>query len=207
MVRVKICGITNLDDALCAAENGADAIGFIFAKSPRQISVEEAVSLRRALPPFVSTVGVFVEPEPAYAREVCELVGLDYIQYHGGDEERLLFAGFNPAQFIRAISVATEADLAAITNSSAGHILLDTKVQGLSGGTGKTFDWTLAAKAKSYGRKIILSGGLNPENVQEAINVAAPDAVDVASGVESTSGRKDHQKMREFIRRAKEYVA
>jgi phosphoribosylanthranilate isomerase len=172
-----------VDDALWAAECGADAIGFVFAESRRRISVEDAVSIRRRLPPFVSVAGVFVEPDPAHAREIFELVGLDYIQYYGDDEKRLFLAGFHPAQVIQTVRVATETDLSAIEKSSAGFILLDTRVKGMAGGTGTTFDWSLAAKAKRYGRAIILAGGLNPDNVEEALRVASPEAVDVSSGV------------------------
>ncbi|RJP25070.1 MAG: phosphoribosylanthranilate isomerase [Candidatus Abyssobacteria bacterium SURF_5] len=207
MVRVKICGVTHLEDALWAAANGADAVGLIFAPSPRQVAPETAVAIRRRLPPFVSVVGVFVEPDPSYARDIFDLVGLDYIQYHGDDEERIWYAGFHPAQFIRVVSVAKEADLELIERSSAAYILLDTKVPGMAGGTGKVFDWTLATKAKTLGRPIILSGGLTPENVAEAIKVASPDAVDVSSGIEASPGWKDPQKVHDFIRRAKSYVA
>jgi phosphoribosylanthranilate isomerase len=207
VVRVKICGITNPSDALWAAENGAAAIGFVFAKSPRQVSPEKAASIRRELPPFVSVVGIFVDPEPQEALRIYDRVGLDYVQYYGENEARFLLETNITNKFIRVVSVETEADLAAIEHSSAALILLDTKVKGLAGGTGKTFDWTLAAKAKKYGRKIILSGGLNPDNVAAAIAVATPDAVDVSSGVEASPGKKDREKVRDFIRRAKSYVA
>jgi phosphoribosylanthranilate isomerase len=208
VIRVKICGITNPDDAIWAAESGADAIGFVFASSPRRITPEKAQMIRQHVPPFVSIVGVFVEPDAAYAREVFEAVPLDYIQYHGYEEERLIRESImNPRRIIRAIPVSSEADLAAIERSPAYIILLDAKVFGKAGGTGKTFDWTLAAKAREYRRQIILSGGLTPENVGEAIRIAAPDAVDVSTGVESEPGKKDRQKMQEFIRRAKGYAA
>ena len=207
MTLVKICGITNVDDALWAAEQGADAIGFIFASSPRQVSEELARAIRRRLPPFVSAVGVFVDPDPRRTRETCENVGLDFIQlYRSNDGGFLQESKLNPARLIRAISVGCEADLKAIRDARAGTILLDTKVEGKVGGTGKTFDWNLASKAKTYGKPIILSGGLNPANVGEAIEIAAPEAVDVSSGVESAPGKKDPEKVREFIRRTKAYV-
>lgn len=204
MTRVKICGITNLEDALLAADGGADAIGFVFAPSPRRLPEDQAASIREKLPPFVSVVGIFVDPEPRRAKEVFDRVGLDFVQLYGGDEGGFLEeSGLSPRKLIRSVSIGSEADLEAIRETSAGFILLDTKVEGKAGGTGKTFDWGIASRAAAYGRPIILSGGLNPENVAEAIRVAAPQAVDVSSGVESSPGKKDPDKVREFIRRAK----
>ncbi len=208
MVRVKICGITNAEDALWAADCGADAIGFVFAKSRRQITSQQAAAIRRQLPPFISAVGIFVDPEPAQTREIFETVGLDFIQLYGGDEKHFLQeSGLSTSRLIRAIPIGSEADLAAISGSSAGIILLDTKVDGTAGGSGKTFDWNIAAKAKACGKPIILSGGLNSDNVQTAMRIASPQAVDVSSGVESAPGKKDPEKVREFIRRVKGYVA
>ncbi len=205
MTRVKICGITNLDDALLAAESGADAIGFVFAQSPRRIAEERAAIIRNELPPFVSVVGIFVDPEPRWAREVFDGIGLDFVQLYGGDEQSFLDgSGLGPHRLIRSVSIGSQDDLDAIKQTSAGYILLDTKVEGKAGGTGKTFDWNIAAGAAAYGRPIILSGGLNPDNVAEAIRVGAPQAVDVSSGVESSPGKKDPDKVREFIRRAKQ---
>lgn len=209
MTRVKICGITNLDDALWAVENGADAIGFVFAaSSPRRVSDEQARDIREKLPPFVTVVGVFIEPDPHLARATFESVGLDFIQFYKGDEERLLReSGLSPNRLIRAVRVGSEADLDAMGETSAAFILLDTKVEGWAGGgTGKTFDWGIAAKAASFGKHIILSGGLNPENIEKAIEIVSPRAVDVCSGVESAPGKKDPEKVRRFIRRAKGHV-
>jgi len=207
VVRVKICGITNVEDALYALEEGADAIGFVFASSPRRISEERAEAIRRGLPPFVATVGVFVDPEPQEACGIFEQVGLDFIQLHGGEESRFLReSGLNPQKLIYTVSVATEEDLKAIESISAATVLLDTKVAGKAGGTGKTFDWNIAGKAKAFGKPIVLAGGLNPDNIEKAIEIASPQAVDVSSGVESEPGKKDPGKVREFIRRAKGYV-
>lgn len=204
MVRVKICGITNPGDALWAAECGADAVGFIFADSPREISPERAREIRAGLPPFVSAVGIFVDPDPRRAREIFDDVVLDFVQLYGGDEPRFLEeSGLAPQRLIRSISVGSEDDLTAIEKTSASIIHLDTKVEGKAGGTGRTFDWSLAARAADFGKQIILSGGLNPDNVAEAIKAASPNAVDVVSGVESEPGKKDSEKVREFIRRAK----
>ncbi|MBI4830859.1 MAG: phosphoribosylanthranilate isomerase [Candidatus Lindowbacteria bacterium] len=208
MTRVKICGITNIEDALWAVEQGADAIGFVFAPSPRRISRDRAKEIREQLPPFVSVVGVFVNPDPSNAREVFEHVGLDFVQFYGSDERHFLReSALKRRNLIHAISVASTAELSLIERSSAATILMDTKVEGKAGGTGKTFDWSIAEKAKAYGKPIILSGGLNLNNVETAIRIASPEAVDVSSSVESTPGKKDPAKVREFIRRAKGYVA
>lgn len=209
MTRVKICGITNLDDALLAVENGADAVGFVFVEaSPRHISDEQAREIREKLPPFVTVVGVFIEPGPHMARETFDRVGLDFIQFYRGDEERFLReSGLGPKRLIRAVRVGSETDLGAIGETSAAFVLLDTKVEGWGGGgTGKTFDWDIAAKAVARGKPIILSGGLNPDNIEKAIEIVSPRAVDVCSGVESPPGKKDPEKVREFIRRAKGHV-
>lgn len=204
MVRVKICGITNPEDALWAAECGADAVGFIFADSPREISPERAREIRAGLPPFVSAVGIFVDPDPRRVREIFDDVALDFVQLYGGDEREFLEeSGLGPRRLIRSISVGSKDDLNEIEKTSASIIHLDTKVEGQTGGTGRTFDWSLAARAADFGKQIILSGGLNPDNVAEAIKAASPNAVDVVSGVESEPGKKDSEKVREFIRRAK----
>jgi len=204
VIRVKICGVTNLEDALWAAECGADAIGFIFAESLRKISADRARAIRAKLPPFVSTVGIFVDPEPGEAREVFDDVGLDFVQLYTEDERAFLEgSGLGPRRVIRSISIATESDLDAARETAAEIIHLDTKVKGKAGGTGKTFDWSIAVKAKSIGKPIILSGGLNPDNVAEAIAAVSPPAVDASTGLEAEPGKKDPDKVREFIRRAK----
>ena len=187
-----------------AARCGADAIGFVFAPSPRRVSESDARAIREKLPPFVSVVGVFVDPDPRHARKIFEETGLDFIQLYGGDERRFLEeSGLDPLRLIRAVSIGSEADLDAASETVAGTILLDTKVEGKAGGTGKTFDWGIAARAASFGKPVILSGGLNPENVEKAVEAASVQAVDVSSGVESAPGRKDPVKVRELIRRAK----
>ena len=187
-----------------AVRCGADAIGFVFAPSPRRVSESDARAIREKLPPFVSVVGVFVDPDPRQARKIFEETGLDFIQLYGGDEHRFLEeSGLDPLRLIRAVSIGSEADLDAASETVAGTILLDTKVEGKAGGTGKTFDWGIAARAASFGKPVILSGGLNPENVEKAVETASVQAVDVSSGVESAPGRKDPDKVREFIRRAK----
>lgn len=199
MTRIKICGITNAEDALAACELGADAIGFVFAESPRQVSLEEAAEIADQLPPFVKTVGVFTSENPRVAA-VADWVPLDLIQLHGEQTEQ--FAEWlGQDRVIRGVRIADEETLEWLKKWEQGSAyVLDTYSKGKRGGTGKTFDWNLALKAKEYGKPIILAGGLTPENVGEAIRIVRPYAVDVASGVESFRGKKDHARMKEFIK-------
>jgi phosphoribosylanthranilate isomerase len=201
MVRVKICGITSLEDALAAVHAGADARGFVFwKKSPRYVDVEEAAGIIKGLPPFVTTVGVFVNEAEDVIRGIVRKTGLDRIQLHG-DEPPEFVKALGPG-VIKAIRVRDEEDVRRIGGYDASAYLLDTFTEGMPGGTGKTFDWDLAVRAKGYGR-IILSGGLNTDNVVEAIEKVAPYGVDVSSGVEFTPGKKDPEKVRAFVRLAK----
>ena len=197
--RIKICGITNLDDALLAVDLGADALGFVFyPKSPRYVGVRDAANICNALPPFVTKVGVFVndlEYEIEKALSECLLTALQF----DGDEPPGFCAKF-PAKSIKAIRVRDEASLRAAAEYDVDALLLDTYTDSERGGTGQTFDWSLAVKAKEMlNAPIILSGGLTPENVGEAIRKVQPYAVDVSSGVESEPGRKDPEKLRRFI--------
>jgi phosphoribosylanthranilate isomerase len=198
--RIKICGITNRDDALLAVELGADALGFIFYnKSPRRVTLEQAAAICRALPPFVATVGVFVnamqqEIEPTLAPRGARLTAL---QFHGDEPPE--FCRRFTVRTIKAIRVRDEDSLRAAAEYDVDALLLDTYTDIERGGTGRTFDWSLAVSAKKIGRPIILSGGLTTENVQEAIRKVRPYAVDVSSGVEREPGRKDPEKLRRFI--------
>lgn len=201
-VRVKICGITSVEDALLAVDAGADAIGFIFAPSPRQVSPETAAEISRRLPPFVTRVGVVVDQDAAAILEQCSL---DAVQFHGSespDEMRRV----RGARRIRAVRVKTEADLAGLEEYApvADAFLLDTFVEGTPGGTGHSFDWSVAASERARSRPLILAGGLTPENVAEAVRRVMPYAVDVSSGVEREPGKKDAGKVAEFIRAARE---
>jgi phosphoribosylanthranilate isomerase len=199
MARVKICGITNLEDALLAAALGADALGFIFyPKSPRVVAPETARAIIKQLPPFVTTVGVFVDEEAAKVRDLAARVGLDWLQLHGKESPdycrslgRRIIKGF------RIKDQSSLADLAAYRDA-AQALLLDTYKKGLPGGTGESFDWQLAREARPFG-PIILSGGLTPGNVAQAIAIVQPQAVDVASGVEAAPGQKDPAKLRAFF--------
>lgn len=201
-VKVKICGITNLDDAMAAVDFGADALGFVFFKgSPRYIPCDSAASIIKNLPPFLTTVGVFVNEQPEHIENVITMVGIDVIQLHGEEPpERYTFT----RQVIKAMRVETLESLDPLINyrGEASAFLLDTFTPDLFGGTGKIFNWDIALEAKQFGR-IILAGGLTPDNVAEAVRRVRPYGVDVSSGIEFEKGRKDFKKMQMFIERAK----
>ncbi len=203
VTRVKICGITNLEDALLAAELGVDALGFIFAESPRRISPPDARAIILKLPPFIKTVGVCVNEGPAGIKEVKAACGLDLIQLHG-DESPDLCRDLMPYS-IKAFRIQKDKDLQAIEKyqGTVRAILLDTFQRGKSGGTGRTFDWSLAKKAKETGIPLILAGGLGPENIQEAIAAVHPHAVDVNSGIEKRPGKKDPALMKQLMEKIK----
>ncbi|MHC4984101.1 MAG: phosphoribosylanthranilate isomerase [Planctomycetota bacterium] len=202
MVKVKICGITNATDALAAASAGADAIGFNFwPRSPRYIEPQEVLPIRLSLPPFLATVGVFVDKEPEQVREIMEYCGLDYAQLHG-HENRAHIGRLKGLRIIKAIRVRSDEDLNQLERYDVKGFLLDTYAPGRPGGTGETFDWSLARAASSRA-KIILAGGLTAENVAEAIQTARPFAVDVASGVEELPGKKSRKLLNEFVYVAK----
>ncbi|MFQ5735917.1 MAG: phosphoribosylanthranilate isomerase [Thermodesulfobacteriota bacterium] len=200
-VKVKICGITTVVDALVAAEAGADALGFVFwQNSPRYVEPEEAGRITTELPPFVKTVGVFVNEAPENIREIITQAGVDCVQLHGeeGPEDAEEVKRATGAPVIKAIRMGGQAQLKRLCAYRVSALLLDAYRKGVPGGTGETFDWDLAVQAEGAGR-IILSGGLNPENVAAAIGRVAPYAVDVSSGVESTPGRKDEEKIKRFM--------
>ena len=200
MLRVKICGITQAEDALLACELGADAIGFIFyEKSPRSVTMEQAATIASQLPQHVARVGVFVKKSPTEIQQCTEAVGLTAFQFHG-DYPLADFKRFPQEQVVVVVRVAESfcaQDLEKFHNY-ASAILLDTHKKGLYGGTGETFDWQSAIEARVYGR-VILAGGLNPENIREAAETVQPYALDVSSGVEAEPGRKDHAKLRRLF--------
>ncbi|MBI3432390.1 MAG: phosphoribosylanthranilate isomerase [Hydrogenophilales bacterium] len=202
-VRVKICGITRLQDLHAACAAGADALGFVFyEKSPRHVSVETAAELVRALPPFVQSVGLFVDAEPAFIERVLQAVPLDLLQFHGAETPADCVRYGRP--FIKAVRVNRDTDLlkCAADFDAARGLLLDAFVPGVPGGTGERFDWSLIPPALS--RPVILSGGLTPDNVAEAVQRVRPWAVDVSSGVEASKGIKDAHQIARFIANAKE---
>lgn len=197
--KIKICGITNLPDALLAAELGADALGFIFyPKSPRFITVPDAANICHQLPPFVAKVGVFVDELEFEIEKAMGECLLNALQFHG--DEPPGFCQKFPAKSIKAIRMRDETSLTAAAEYDVDALLLDTYTDSERGGTGKTFDWSLAVKAKeTLAPPIILSGGLTTVNVQDAIRKVKPYAVDVSSGVEREPGKKDPEKLRRFI--------
>lgn len=198
-VRSKICGITRVEDALAAVEAGADAIGLVFyAKSPRAVSVEQAAEIVQALPPFVTSVGLFVNMPREQVLAVLQQVPLDLLQFHG-DESPAECEGYG-RPYIKALRVRPGEDLAAAMAPYAGArgILLDTFVEGVPGGTGAAFDWSLVPQGVA--RPIILAGGLEAYNVAAAIRQVRPYAVDVSGGVEASKGIKDAGKIRAFVK-------
>lgn len=204
-LKVKICGITSLADALVAIDAGADALGFVFwDKSPRRIDPADAASITSELAPFVKTVGVFVNEAPEVIRDTIEAAGIDCVQLHGDEtpDDAKDVARMTGAPVIKAIRVGGPEGLKALEAYKVSALLLDTYKKGVPGGTGETFDWALALEAKAAGR-IILSGGLTPHNVAKAVATVRPYAVDVSSGVESAPGRKDADKVRMFIEEAR----
>lgn len=199
--RVKICGITNERDAAAAIEAGADALGFVFyEKSPRCVTREVARDIIAGVPPFVTTVGVFVNEDADVIKGLREFARLDRVQLHG-DETPEFCRGLGSG-VIKALRIKGEEDILVLEEYDAQAFLLDAFVDGEPGGTGAGFDWAIAVEAKRYGR-IILSGGLTPENVREAVKRVAPYAVDVSSGVELSPGVKDPEKIRRFMEEAK----
>lgn len=202
MIRVKICGITNEADASLAWKAGADAIGMIFAaESPRRVDALMARRIAAAVPPFVLKVGVFVDPDVREVLDIVRGVGLQAVQLHG-NESADLAEHFTP-NCIKVLRPRSADDLRVMERYPAGAWLLDTWSPHAHGGTGQTFDWTLARKAVATGHPIILSGGLDPDNVEEAVRTVRPVMVDASSGLEAAVGHKDPAKVRAFVLRAK----
>ena len=191
----------NKEDALAAAHFGADALGFVFATSPRKVSAESAREIIKTLPPFVKTVGVFVDEDPERVSSIAARCGLDILQFHGS--ESVGYCNSFNRRVIKAVRMQSRDELKNLSNyvDVVDGLLLDTYVPNKLGGTGITFDWELAVEARKYGR-IILAGGLNPENVAAAIRMVKPYAVDASSGLERSPGVKDHEKMAQFIQEA-----
>ncbi|TKC19505.1 phosphoribosylanthranilate isomerase [Robertmurraya kyonggiensis] len=199
-MKVKICGIMNVETGLYAVEKGADALGFVFAESKRKITPELAKEIINQLPEHVLKVGVFVNEKPEVIMEIVNQTGLTHVQLHGDESPKDCEAFSIPV--IKALSIETIVDLGKIEQYNCDYILLDSPKGKYRGGNGVKFDWNLLAEFEETGKKIILAGGLSPENIEEAMNIANPYMVDVSSGVE-TEGKKDLAKIQNFLARAK----
>lgn len=203
MVKAKVCGITNPEDARLAVGSGADAIGLVFAESPRKVSVEEAREIVAALPKGILKVGVFVNEEPEEVLSVAREVGLDYVQLHGDETpETVTFLREGGVKVMKALRVRDEGSLAALERYGADLIMLDAWSEKARGGTGERFDWALAKSLRGRGN-IVVSGGLNPENVREAISFFEPYGVDASSSLEDAPGKKNEERVRRFVSAAK----
>lgn len=202
MVKVKICGITNLKDAEAALDFGADALGFVFYEgSPRFVSPENAAAIVGSLPSFVVTVGVFVNERRQKIESILSSTGIDVVQLHGDETPDVCSFSRRVVKAIRVKSLESLVPLEEF-RKLVSAFLLDAYTPDALGGTGRIFNWDVAVEAKQFGR-IILAGGLTPENVAAAVGHVRPYAVDVSSGVELGKGKKDHEKMKRFIENAK----
>ncbi|GAB4345159.1 MAG: phosphoribosylanthranilate isomerase [Gammaproteobacteria bacterium] len=197
--RIKICGITRVEDGLAAARLGADAIGLVFYdRSPRAVGIEKAGEIARALPPFVTVVGLFVNPPAAWVESVLDSVPIDLLQFHG-DESREACERYG-RPYLKAVRMREGVDLTELEHQyeSAQGLLLDAYRKGTYGGTGETFDWSRIPRKRR--KPIVLAGGLTPDNVEEAVCRVRPEAVDVSGGVEVSRGVKDRSLIEAFIR-------
>jgi phosphoribosylanthranilate isomerase len=201
MVKVKICGMTSIEDTLLAVEGGADAVGFIFyKKSPRAVSESTVKKIIAALPPFVETVGVFVDESADRINHIADSCKLSAVQLHGNESPE--FCKTIRHKVIKAVRVKDKDSFDGLGSYKVSAFLLDAFSDEQQGGTGATFDWRLASEGKIYG-PVILAGGLDPSNVAHAIQKVKPYAVDVCSGVERSPGIKDPVRLKEFLKAAK----
>lgn len=197
--RVKICGITNLQDAEIAVDAGTDAIGMVFyPQSPRNISTSDARGIVDRMPPFITTVGLFVNSSAEQVNEVLSAASLDLLQFHGDEDEE--FCNYFQRPYIKAVRMQADTDLHRLCQhyASARGLLVDSYTPGIPGGTGETFDWAMIPRDLPL--PLVLAGGLNAENVHAALDTVKPWAVDVSSGVELSAGVKDSAKIAEFMR-------
>ncbi len=205
MVRIKICGLTDADEAREVAGLGVDAIGLVFARSPRKVDMEQARAIVAALPPLVQSVGVFVNESAETIRRTVDYCGLDLVQLHG-EEGPELCAALYP-RVIKAVRVRSREDIlrAAPYRDVVRGFLLDAHSEKAHGGTGRTFDWSFAVEAVDVlARPVILAGGIRPENVREAVGTVRPWGIDASSGVEATPGRKDLYRVRSLVEAVRE---
>ncbi len=201
MTRIKICGITDLGDALAAAGAGAHALGFVFAPSPRRADPSQVKEIVRELPPYLNIVGVFVDEREEVVREIAELCQLDTLQFHGRESPE--YCSRFSQRVIKAVRLTQGRELRILEHYRVAAFLIDSRLGPRRAGGGQTVDWELARRAGWYG-KIVLSGGLTCANVSRAIKLVSPAAVDVSSGVELSPGRKDAAKIRYFIQAVNE---
>lgn len=203
MVKVKICGITNLEDALASVNAGCDALGFVFyKKSPRYITPEKAKGIISQLPSQVIKVGVFVDSKEKTIKYIAKFCSLDILQLHGHESPQFV-RKFKSYKIIKAFRVKDRVDLGKVLKYKTFACLFDTFVKSKIGGTGKKFDWKLIRHIDDIKQPVFLSGGLTAENVKQAINAVRPHWVDVSSSVELRPGKKNHKKLTRFIRTAK----
>lgn len=200
MTKVKICGLKEVQHVQAAVQAGADAIGFVFAASKRQVSIEQAQQLAKHVPEGVLKIGVFVNPTPEEVRVAVSNVPLDYVQYHGDETPDFIVQQGYPS--IKALSVHCAKDVQAAANYTVDYYLFDAPGTDYKGGSGHTFDWTLLETAGIPREKLILAGGLKIENIHEALALVSPCMVDVSSGVE-TEGSKDTEKIAAFLQAVK----
>ncbi len=199
MIRIKICGITRIEDALSAATAGADAIGLVFAeKSPRLVDIEQAIAVCRALPPFVNRVGLFMDATAGTVEETLDRVPLDWLQFHGREDQDFCRQFGRP--WMKALAMGGDRPDDPADFELADGVLLDAHAPGQAGGSGEIFDW---ARVPRLDRPWVLAGGLNPGNVAEACRRLEPDAVDVSSGVEVRPGVKSDKLIHDFIKAVK----
>lgn len=202
MVKVKICGLTRPVDVEYVNELKPDYVGFVFANSKRRVSEQLALELAKNLRKDIKTVGVFVNENVNKVRELAEKIKLDILQFHG-EEDMDYINSFKDYEVWKAISIKRERDLSQLDKYSRVRFLLDSKIDGIRGGSGVAFDWNIL-KAYDLQGQIVLAGGLNPENITEALNLVRPFVVDVSSGVES-QGLKDYEKIKEFIEKVRKF--
>jgi len=203
VVKIKICGITSAEDAQLAARFGADALGFVFwERSPRSVTPEEAAGIIAELPPFVTAVGVFVDEDVNRVNEIIKTTGITLAQLHGRETPE--YCQQIDGRIIKAVRVKDSESLKGLDGYRASAILLDAFIKGQPGGTGLSFDWSLLEGMEFKG-DVVLSGGLTPDNIEEALRGYAPYAVDTSSGVEAGPGRKDPEKLRAFIEKVRSF--
>lgn len=206
MIPVKVCGITNLQDALICIKHGVNALGFVFAESKRRVTVATVHEITRQLPPFITRVGVFVDEDPLVIRDILKDCALDLAQLHGS--EPLAVAEILPGRVIKTFKAGNEPadrpDVAIWQNAPLRAVLIDTYSPGAAGGTGQPFDWELFKTYRSLKFPLILAGGLTPGNIKQAIRQAKPDAVDLSSGVEKEPGIKEPIKVKALMNEVKQ---